>query len=171
MTATELKVVLEKHRMWLDSAPGGVKADFSGANLWGANLYGANLYGANLYGADLSGANLRDANLRGANLRGAKYNDKTMWPAPSMVLLALWGEVSDQLCADLMAHDAANHPEPKSFNVWKKTGACPYGNLNFQRSANFREKPELWNARLLKKNPTAISLVMRLLKEKLKKVK
>ena len=133
MTAAELKVVLDKHRKWLDGAPGGERAD------------------------------LREANLRDADLSGAKYNAETMWPAPSMVLLARWGEVSDQLCADLMAHDAANHPEPKVFDIWAKGGPCPYTGINVQRVANFQEKKELWGKGIAHH---ALPLMARLLQEK-----
>jgi hypothetical protein len=138
-------------------------ANLSGANLSGANLSGANLSGANLRGADLSGANLSyanlsyanlsdanlsyanlsDANLRGANLRGANLRGANL-PAPTMVLLATWGEVSDQLCADLMLLDAAAHPDPEAFDKWAKGGSCPYKNVLVDRVANFREKTALW---------------------------
>ena len=72
----KLKVVLEKHALWLRNNPNGTRADLrdadlSGANLSGADLGGANLSGASLVGADLCEANLRKANLRKANLRGA----------------------------------------------------------------------------------------------------
>ena len=86
MDQSELKQILEKHRLWLNGEDGGERADLSGAdlsranlsranlsraNLSGANLYGADLYGANLSGANLSGADLYGANLYGANLYGA----------------------------------------------------------------------------------------------------
>jgi len=148
-------------------------ADLSGANLswadlFGANLYRANLSGANLYRANLSGANFYGANLYGANLFGAKVKG-TKWPAPSMILLALWGEVSAKLCLSLMRYDAANHPEPKRFFDWAKGKGCPYDNTNIRRSANFQE-----NAKLIKKNflrlkvKSAYELMQMLLKEKCK---
>ena len=71
ITEAELKIVLEKHALWLKLDPNGVRADLYGANLRGANLRGASLYGANLCGANLCGADLRGANLYGANLYGA----------------------------------------------------------------------------------------------------
>ena len=67
ITEAELKIVLEKHALWLKLDPNGVRAD-----LYGADLYGADLYGADLRGADLRGANLYGADLYGADLRGAK---------------------------------------------------------------------------------------------------
>ena len=80
-TEAELKIVLEKHALWLGNNPNGTRADLrdadlSGADVSGADLRGADLRGADLRGADLSDANLRDASLggvdiRGANLRGA----------------------------------------------------------------------------------------------------
>jgi hypothetical protein len=114
------------------------EANLKGANLYGANLYGANLYGANLYGANLYGANLYGANLYGANLKGAKL------PSPSVVLLASWGVVSDELCADLMRYDAFFHDYKKSFDRWADGGLCPYNCKKFQRAANFSETKELW---------------------------
>ena len=98
MTADELKIVLENHKLWINGDPKGTRANLGAANLrdanlcdanlyganlgnanlYGADLYGANLYGANLYGANLGGANLRGANLCGANLYGAK-NAALVW--------------------------------------------------------------------------------------------
>ena len=56
MTNEELKEIIRKHGLWLNSEDGGERADLRGANLWGADLWGANLWGANLRGADLRGA-------------------------------------------------------------------------------------------------------------------
>ena len=70
-TEAELKIVLEKHALWLRNDLNGVPANLREANLREANLYGTNLREANLRGANLRGADLRGANLRGANLRGA----------------------------------------------------------------------------------------------------
>jgi hypothetical protein len=129
-------------------------ANLDGANLDGANLYGANLARANLTRANLDGANLARANLDGANLYGANLDganltranlDGAKLPAPTVVLLAGWGEVSAQLCADLMLWDSINHPEPARFDVWAKGGECPYGKgINVQRAANFSESRTLW---------------------------
>ena len=89
ITEAELKIVLEKHALWLRNDPNGIRADLysadlsgadlreadlCGANLCGADLCGANLCGANLSMADLSRANLCGANLCGANLRGANLS-------------------------------------------------------------------------------------------------
>jgi hypothetical protein len=145
------------------------EADLREANLWGADLWEANLWGADLWGADLRGANLQEANLgeanlgranlwganlgeadlreanlgeanlRGANLGGAKIG-LVKWPSPPMVLLASWGEVSDDICLDLMRYDAANHPEPEKFLEWAEGGGCPYDGVHVERSANFQEK-------------------------------
>ncbi|OAH25358.1 hypothetical protein AYJ10_11630 [Serratia marcescens] len=82
MNATELRKILDEHKLWVTSLhESGSRADLydadlrgadlSGADLSGADLRGANLRGADLRGADLSGADLRGANLRGADLRGA----------------------------------------------------------------------------------------------------
>ena len=76
ITEAELKIVLEKHALWLRNDPNGIRADLysadlSGADLRGADLRGADLCGANLCGANLSMADLSRANLCGANLCGA----------------------------------------------------------------------------------------------------
>jgi uncharacterized protein YjbI with pentapeptide repeats len=113
-------------------------ADLSGADLSGADLSGAKLSGADLIGADLIGADLSGANLIGANLSGADL------PSPTVVLLASWGTVSDQLCADLMLFDSQCHPDPVAFDMWVSTGTCPYSGVKVQRAANFAEKKELW---------------------------
>ena len=88
-TKAELKIVLEKHVLWLRNDPNGVRADLSEVNLYGADLSGANLYGANLYKANLSraslyGANLSRANLCRANLRGADLSEAMNVNAPLM---------------------------------------------------------------------------------------
>ncbi|HEI8866124.1 TPA: pentapeptide repeat-containing protein [Serratia odorifera] len=93
MNATELRKILDEHKVWVTSLrEKGSRADLCGANLRGANLcganlrdadlrdadlYGADLCGANLYGADLRGANLCGANLCGADLCGANLPDHT----------------------------------------------------------------------------------------------
>ena len=90
MSKDELKIVLEQHRLWLDSNGGkradlrGVdlqRADLEGANLRYANLQGANLRYANLQGADLRYVDLRYVDLQGADLRGANldYSCLPLW--------------------------------------------------------------------------------------------
>ena len=66
MTKDELKVILEKHKLWLQGNKEGVRA-----SLRGADLSGADLKDADLEDAQLRNANLTDADLRYANLRGA----------------------------------------------------------------------------------------------------
>ena len=61
ITEEQIKIVLERHLLWLNNEPGGEKA-----NLYKANLSGADLSGANLIGADLSRADLTGVNLSGA---------------------------------------------------------------------------------------------------------
>ena len=81
VTEAELKIVLEKHALWLRNDLNGVRANLRGADLRGADLREADLRGADLYGADLCEAklceaklcraDLREADLRGADLYGA----------------------------------------------------------------------------------------------------
>ena len=69
MTQKELKIILDRHRKWLNDEEGGERA-----NLYRADLREANLCGADLREANLCGANFREANLHGANL------DYSCWP-------------------------------------------------------------------------------------------
>jgi uncharacterized protein YjbI with pentapeptide repeats len=155
---------------------------FYRANLRGANLSGAILSWADLREAILSWADLREANLSGADLREAnlsgailswadiswaKASEIKQWPAPTMVLLANWGEVSDALCRDLMRYDAANHPDPRKFLEWAKVGNCPYSDMNIDRCAMFQHKSSLIKKNFLSLKPqSAYELMQRLLKEK-----
>lgn len=56
MTVDELKIIIEKHRLWLKGDQGGERADLRGADLRRADLQRADLCGADLWGADLRGA-------------------------------------------------------------------------------------------------------------------
>ena len=84
MTQKELKMILDKHKKWLNDEEGGERADLRGAVLFradlrGADLRGANLRGANLNRADLGGAKLSEAYLGRADLCGANL-DYSCWP-------------------------------------------------------------------------------------------
>ncbi len=132
-------------------------ADLRSADLGFANLRSANLGSANLGSADLRSADLGSANLRSAAVKDVK------WPAPTMVLLASWGECSDELTVDLMRYDASNHPEGSvAFDRWVETGACPFDNVDVERTATFTENKELWSSGY---PPTAMELMTRLLLE------
>ena len=66
MKPSELKAILDQHRLWVESGyKQGKRANLRSANLRGAYLQGANLRGANLRSADLEGADLRGADLQG----------------------------------------------------------------------------------------------------------
>jgi hypothetical protein len=138
------------------------EANLQGANLQWADLQGVNLQGANLQWADLQWVNLQEANLQEANLQ------KVQLPSPTMVLLASWGEVSNELTKRLMAFDAACHPEPERFNIWAETGECPYKNCHVPRVANFVERAHLWHPNLLTLRESPYNLMMAILKEKTK---
>ena len=87
-TAEELKVILDKHSLWVSGNDGGERANLRGANLRGSDLWGIDLRGANLREADLLGANLRGSDLRetdlwgtdlrGADLRGANLREANL---------------------------------------------------------------------------------------------
>ena len=79
MEASELNLILDQHRLWIQSnGAEGQRASLYGANLTGANLMNANLIGANLAGAKLWSANLWSANLTGANLTGADLDSANL---------------------------------------------------------------------------------------------
>ena len=151
------------------------RANLSGANLALANLSNANLSHTNLYNADLSHADLSHADLSHADLSFADLYHANLYhanlydakcPAPTMFLLAKWGEVSDKLCASLMCYDLHNHDSPEKFIKWAGGGACPYSEEFYQRCANFKERKELFD-----KNATLLSarqLMQCLLVEKTK---
>lgn len=73
-TELELKDILEKHSLWLEGDPNGVRADLREADLSGANLYGVNLHEADLSRANLNWANLSMANLTWTTLNWAKLD-------------------------------------------------------------------------------------------------
>ena len=188
LTTEQIKSIIELHVKWLQREKGGVRADLSSADLSYADLSSANLRYADLSYADLSSADLRSANLRYADLSSAdlssanlsyadlsyadlRYADLSSanlssanLPAPTMFLLANWGEVSDLLTTELMRYDADNHPEPKLFGEWAKGGECPYFGVQWQRCAVFEQKKELWKTGKCKMS--ALQLVEALFKEK-----
>ncbi len=147
----DIKKILELHLKWIRCEEGGVKADLGGADLRGADLGSADLRGANLYGADL---------------RRAMVDENTFFPSPTMLLLAYWGEVSPELCIELMRYDAFNHPDPSTFDEWAKTGKCPFLDLKWQRAAQFQERQKLWSPGPAK---SAIVLAQMLIAEKMVK--
>ncbi len=179
------KEILHQHKFWLQSGKlDGEKADLSWADLHGAdlteadlswanlswadlswaNLTGADLTGADLTGADLSWADLTGANLSGANLSGAKL-DRAKLPSDKVMLSCGWGQVSDELCADLMNYYASLHPKPELFQDWAKGGCCPYEKFpETKRPANFMEKKKLFDP--TRPLTSAKDLVARILKEK-----
>ena len=74
MKPLKLKVILEQHRLWVQSGrKQGKRANLQDAYLRGACLQGACLAGANLRDAYLRGACLQGAYLRGADLQGATF--------------------------------------------------------------------------------------------------
>jgi hypothetical protein len=77
MKTDELKIILEKHRKWLNN-DGGERAELSGAELSDANLSDADLHYADLSDADLRRADLSNADLRYANLSDADLSDANL---------------------------------------------------------------------------------------------
>ena len=140
-----------------------IRANLIEATLTGSNLSGANFSGSDLTGATLIRANLIEATLTGSTLIGAEIKD-VKWPSPTMVLLADWGKVSDDLTRDLMRLDAACHPNPAAFDRWVDGGGpCPYEDVNVQRAASFAERKECWKPG---RPPKIYNLMCRVLEEK-----
>jgi hypothetical protein len=83
MEQSELKEILDQHKLWLDGR-GGERADLSGADLYCATLSGANLYCADLRGANLEAANLTGADLSFANLTNTILPDIS-WIIPGFL--------------------------------------------------------------------------------------
>ncbi|MCI4435426.1 MAG: pentapeptide repeat-containing protein [Ignisphaera sp.] len=88
-TREQLQKIIALHKKWLDKEDGGIRANFSEADLSGedlsnVNLYWANFSMANLIGTNFSGsnlsrvnfirANLSEANFTGAKLSGADFS-------------------------------------------------------------------------------------------------
>ncbi len=133
-------------------------ANLRDADLSYADLRDANLSGADLRSANLSGADLRSANLCGADVRGTKF------PALTMVLLAQWKDLSDELTLECMRWDANAFPDHRKFDEWKITSNCPYLDANVERIINFYEKEKLWKSG--KPELTLYELMEAILKEK-----
>ena len=118
MNQDMLDQIVKAHAKWRRGAPGGAKANLTGADLYGANLTGADLYGANLTGANLTGANLTRANLIRANLTGANL-DFSSWP---MWCGSFEAKVDDRTLAQLFCHVArvdVSHCSPVVRDAWR----------------------------------------------------
>ena len=71
ISTDELKIILDKHALWLEGGEGGERADLHYADLHYADLSSANLRDADLSSADLHYADLHYADLSSADLRDA----------------------------------------------------------------------------------------------------
>jgi hypothetical protein len=122
-----------------------VRARLDGASLDGARLDGARLDGASLDGARLVCASLDGARLDGASLVCARLDGASL-PSPTVMLLAYWGAVSEQLCADLMEYDCWAHGDRSAFDAYgKNPNICPFSCHLEERAARFTESAEIWN--------------------------
>lgn len=111
------------------------------------------------------------------NSHGCIFRDCTVgrvskWGSPSQFLQHKWGDCSDELTKELMRYDAANHPDPETFNLWgTHPDMCPYltPRVSVTRVANFTERSELWSPSLLEKPAkSAYELMQMIIKEKFK---
>jgi len=115
-----------------------IEANLHQAVLSGASLRGAMLHDANLSGALLAGVDMQLAQLDGANLLGAYL------PAPQMMLLANWGNVSPDLCIQLMRYVVANRPGSSACGV-ESAGYPDDALMRTDRCAHFVEEVEIYS--------------------------
>jgi hypothetical protein len=127
----------------------------------------ANLTCTGFREADLRGANLREAFIVGTTFEGMRFSKQTKFPAPTVMLQANWCDLPPLLVKKLMRYDADNHPDPKAFFLWARTGRCPYAHVNVERSAHFEEDMSLITPSFLRlKVESAYTLMKMLLKER-----
>lgn len=74
VSADELRVICEKHKIWRNRDLVGAQADLRGMDLREVNFEGLDLSHAQFAGADLTGAILSGANLAGADLSDTNLN-------------------------------------------------------------------------------------------------
>lgn len=96
-TPAELRDMQAAHRLWRQGAEGGVRADFSGADLTDAPLARFDFRGALFAGADMERADLRRANLAEADFSGAPGPGETRGfdasgPTDGIVALLRWDQ-------------------------------------------------------------------------------
>ena len=70
-----LKLLLQRHALWLSDNSKGRRFDVSGIDLSGADLSYAMLIGSKLVGTNLCGVDLTGATLRSAECQGADFSD------------------------------------------------------------------------------------------------
>ena len=147
MTREGLNEILRKHKLWLDDADGGERADMQDADMQGtdmqdadmqdADMQGAKMQGANMQYANMQVANMRGANMRGANMRGAKMQgadmqgadmqgadiDYSCWP---LWCGSLKAHVDDRIAIQLLYHalSVVQHSPYVSENI-KRTLLTP----------------------------------------------
>ena len=137
MTREGLNEILRKHKLWLDDADGGERADMQDADMQGtdmqdADMQDADMQGAKMQGANMQYANMQVANMRGANMRGAKMQgadmqgadiDYSCWP---LWCGSLKAHVDDRIAIQLLYHalSVVQHSPYVSENI-KRTLLTP----------------------------------------------
>jgi len=110
------------------------EADLREADLRRVNLCRADLRDSSFIGADLRGAYMHDADLRGAGYSVVQ------------IMMASWGELSDDLTVELMRLDASALPNGEALmNDWTNGGSCPLRMGGKDRVVLFKEKKRLWS--------------------------
>ena len=107
MTREGLNEILRKHKLWLDDADGGERADMQYADMQGANMRGANMQDADMQGADMQGADI----------------DYSCWP---LWCGSLKAHVDDRIAIQLLYHalSVVQHSPYVSENI-KRTLLTP----------------------------------------------
>ena len=111
MKQTELKEILEQHKLWVFSkGKEGKRANLSEANLSEANLSWADLTGADLSCVNLIYANLKRANLSKANLTRAYLREANLSEANLS-----WAVLTDVVLTDEQIKSMKNY---ETTNIW-----------------------------------------------------
>lgn len=147
--------------------------DFNNKCLDGASFYGCvlpyTLRNASFRGSIFTSCNLAHCDFTNTILKNINFIDCWL-PSPTMLLLANWEAVSEELTVDLMNYDAACHPNPRRFAIWAGKGTilservCPYSGYQIHRACTFSQNPKSYNPKRELQRP--IDLLTRLFKEK-----
>lgn len=144
------------------------EANFAYAGMRETNLKHCDLTGSNFNYTDLWSSNLEDSHLVNCSFIGSNLLEcnlkNTKLGSPTLLLLADWGELSDELTKLAMAFDASCHHNKTLFDAWSESGRCPYMSCSYERACKFKEKRYLWDAEI--KAPGALELMIKIIQEK-----
>ena len=141
MNATELKVILDQHKLWIESGrKKGKRANLRGVYLQGANLRGVYRQSANLQSANLQSADLRDANLQSANLQSADLRDADLQSADLRGANLKGANLKDANLRGVNLQDA----DLQSAYLWGATFDLNFKKVGYFAYATFSEDQVAW---------------------------